>query len=157
VVSTEQLELRPLPVAAARALPDDRKTAGRLIGAVVPDDWPLPDLRDIVSRHQPRLGIWVMVERETDTVVGDIGFHGPPDESGTVEIGYSVLPDRRRRGYATEATRALTGWALDQPGVRAVAATCAPDNVGSIRALERAGFAKVGESADLVHWRYPAA
>jgi [ribosomal protein S5]-alanine N-acetyltransferase len=156
VVTTEQLELRPLPVAAARALFDDPKTAGRLIGAVVPSDWPLPDLKDVVDRHQPPFGIWVLVERETDTVVGDIGFHGPPDESGTVEIGYSVLPERRRRGYATEAVRALTSWALEQPGVRAVTASCEPTNIGSIRALERAGFTRVGENADLVHWRYPA-
>ncbi len=156
MVTTEQLELRPLPLAAARALFDDRKTAGRVLGAVVPDEWPLPDLKDVVSRHQPPFGIWVMVERETETVVGDVGFHGPPDESGTVEIGYSVLPDRRRRGYATEAARGLTTWALEQPGVRAVAAACETDNIGSIRALERAGFTRIGEDNGLVRWRYPS-
>ena len=155
MVTTEQLELRPLPLAAARVLVDDPKAAGRLIGAVVPDDWPLPDLKDVVDRHDPPFGIWVMVERETETVVGDIGFHGPPDESGTVEIGYSVLPDRRRRGYATEAARGIAAWALEQPGVRAVSANCEPDNIGSIRALERAGFTRIGESEDLVRWRYP--
>jgi ribosomal-protein-alanine N-acetyltransferase len=153
VVTSEQLELRPLPLAAARALFDDPKTAGRLIGAVIPDEWPLPDLKDVINRHQPPYGIWVMVELETEMVVGDIGFHGPPDESGTVEIGYSVVPDRRRRGYATEAVTALTRWALEQPGVRAVSASCEPGNVGSIRALERAGFDRVSENEDLVHWR----
>jgi ribosomal-protein-alanine N-acetyltransferase len=156
VVTTDQLELRPLPVAAARALPDDRKVAGRLIGAVVPNVWPLPDLLDVLPLHEPPFGIWVMVEQETETVVGDIGFIGPPDESGTVEIGYSVIPDRRRRGYATEAARGLVAWAMEQPGVRAVTATCEPGNVGSVRTLERAGFARTAEENGLVRWRYPA-
>jgi hypothetical protein len=30
-------------------------------------------------------GIWVIVDREADVVVGDIGFFGPPGEDGTVE------------------------------------------------------------------------
>lgn len=156
MVLTEQLELRPLPVAAARVLADDPKAAGRLIGAVVPDDWPQPDLKDVVDRHEPPFGIWVMVERETETVVGDIGFHGPPDESGTVEIGYSVVPGRRRRGYATEAARAIAAWALAQPDVHTVVASCEPDNVGSIRTLELAGFVRTGEDRELVRWRYSA-
>lgn len=156
-MTTDQLELRPLPLAAARALPDDRKAAGRVIGAVVPNEWPLPDLLDVLPIHEPPFGIWVMVERETETVVGDVGFLGPPDESGTVEIGYSVLPDRRRRGYATEAARGLTAWALEQPGVRAVSATCEAGNIGSVRALERAGFSRKAEENGLVRWRYPAA
>ena len=38
-------------------------------------------------------------------VVGSIGFHGPPDEQGRLEIGYSVDPPYRRQGYAREAVR----------------------------------------------------
>lgn len=34
-------------------------------------------------------GMFQMILRETGEVIGDIGFHGPPDGSGTVEIGYS--------------------------------------------------------------------
>ena len=85
-------------------------------------------------------GVWVIVERATGTVVGDIGFMGPPDDRATVEIGYSVVPDRRRRGYATEAARAMVGWALRRPDVNAVVAGCDEDNVASIRTLERTGF-----------------
>lgn len=96
--------------------------------------------------------MWVIVERATGTVVGDAGFHGPPDD-GTVEIGYSVVPDRRRRGYASEAATALCRWALRRPDVRAVVASCASDNVGSIRTLERSGFIRVGVDGDLLRWR----
>ena len=81
------------------------------------------------------------------TVVGDIGFHGPPDEAGRAEIGYSVVPGRRGRGYATEAAAALLRWAQAQPGVRQVVAGCDPGNAASATVLERAGLVRAGEAA----------
>lgn len=91
-----------------------------------------------------------MIERESGRVVGDIGFLGPPDESASVEIGYCVIPDRRRRGYASEAARALVGWVLEQPGVEVVVASPESGNLASVRTLERVGF----QRASQVGWRY---
>jgi len=155
-LATERLELRPLPAEAAAALPDDRETASRLAGAALAPDWPAQELRDVLPRQTraATFGIWVMIERETTTIVGDVGFHGPPDEAGTVEIGYSVVADRRRRGYATEAARAMVAWALAQPGVREVVAGCERTNDASIRTLERLGFVRTGEAGDELRWRY---
>jgi len=94
-----------------------------------------------------------MIERESNTVVGDIGFLGVPGADGSVEIGYSVIPDRRGRGYATEAARTLVDWALRQPDVTTVVAGCDNDNVPSIRTLERLGFVRTGEADGQVRWR----
>ena len=94
-----------------------------------------------------------MIEGESKTVVGDIGFLGAPGADGSVEIGYSVIPDRRGRGYATEAARALVDWALRQPEVTTVVAGCDNDNVPSIRTLERLGFVRTGEADGQVRWR----
>jgi ribosomal-protein-alanine N-acetyltransferase len=123
------------------------------------DAWPLPDILDLMPGHAARspetapFGIWVMIEAPTNIVVGDIGFFGPPDASGEMEMGYSVVPSRRRRGYATEAARALVAWALDREGMTAIVAGTDPDNVGSQRVLERAGFARTGATATEVRWR----
>jgi RimJ/RimL family protein N-acetyltransferase len=87
-----------------------------------------------------------------DEVVGDAGFLGPPDSRHAVELGYSIMPEQRRRGFATEAAAALTAWALDQPRVERVVAACAPSNEASIRVLERVGFERIGERAGELLW-----
>jgi ribosomal-protein-alanine N-acetyltransferase len=156
---TARLELLPLPAAAARALPADRETSARLLDAKLPAEWPHDDLLDVLplqgasTPETAPYGIWVLMERRSRTVVGDAGFLGPPGEDEAVEIGYSVIPDRRGRGYATEAVRALVAWALAQPGVSAVVARCTPDNTPSVRLLDRAGFRRTGVEAEHVRWR----
>jgi ribosomal-protein-alanine N-acetyltransferase len=162
-IQTTRLELRPLPPAAAGALPDDRETAARLLGVVLAPEWPQADLLDVLrlpsaaAHGEERFGVWVIIERESNTVIGDIGFVRPPGEDGAVEMGYSVIPDRRGRGYATEAARALVDWVLRQQGVDSVVARCDNHNVPSIRVLERTGFVRSGESDGQMRWRLETA
>lgn len=143
----------------AACLPADRTTATKLLAVALDEAWPLPDILDLMPLHANRsaaeasFGIWVMIERERNTVVGDIGFLAPPDGAGEMEMGYSVVPSRRRRGYATEAAGALVGWALHQPGVAAIVAGTDPDNVVSQRVLQRAGFERTASTPTEVRWR----
>jgi ribosomal-protein-alanine N-acetyltransferase len=133
-----------------------------VLGAALPPEWPQADLLDVlplqaaIGPDDERFGVWVMIEREPATVVGDIGFLGAPGVDGSIEIGYSVIPDRRGRRYATEAARALLDWALRQPGVTTVVAGCDNRNVPSIRTLERLGFVRTGEAAGQIRWRNTA-
>ena len=158
-VTTDRLELRPLPSAAARALPSDRPTAARLLDATLSPDWPQYDLLDVLPMQATadaaaeRFGVWVMIERGGRQVIGDVGFMGPPGRDGSVEVGYSVVPERRRRGYATEAVDAVVAWALRQPGVSQVIAQCDAGNESSIRTLERTGFRRTGEAGGRLAWR----
>lgn len=50
-------------------------------------------------------------------VIGSIGFHGPPDERGRLELGYAIDPAYRRQGYAAEAIKALFEWAATRYGI----------------------------------------
>ena len=148
--------LSPLPPAAARALPVDRATASRVLGAELSGEWPGRDVFDVLPLQEEagQFRVWVMIERDTSTVVGDIGFVGGPGEDGVVEIGFSVVPSRRRRGYASEAVGELVSWASMQPGVRTVVARCRADNAGSIGTLERAGFVRTQVTGDEIEWRF---
>ncbi|HEV8280490.1 MAG TPA: GNAT family N-acetyltransferase [Candidatus Limnocylindrales bacterium] len=81
-------------------------------------------------------------------VIGSIGFHGPPDDDGRVEVGYRVEPQYRRQGVATEVVRALLDWANREHGVTRFRASTAPDNLASQAVLARFGFRQTGTQMD---------
>lgn len=145
----------------ARAALRDRGEAETLLGVHVPAGWPgeeligiLPDYVQELERDPSLLGwgVWVMVHRARWRIVGDLGFKGKPDINGTVEIGYSVLPEERRQGFATEGARTLVAWALAQPGVARIVAECVEDNIPSIRTLEKLGMQFRSASDGFLTW-----
>jgi RimJ/RimL family protein N-acetyltransferase len=88
------------------------------------------------------------VDKGTGEVVGHAGFHGPPDDRGMVEVGYSVDPRLRRRGYARAMLRALIDEARSAPGVTTVRASISPTNAASLATIAGFGFVQVGEQWD---------
>ncbi|TDU89701.1 RimJ/RimL family protein N-acetyltransferase [Kribbella voronezhensis] len=83
-----------------------------------------------------------------EVVVGYAGFHGPPDADGMVEVGYTVDPQYRRRGYAKAILAALLDRAAAEPAVRVVRATISPDNEASLATIASFGFTQNGEQWD---------
>lgn len=117
-------------------------------------DYPLADtvtgLRLLIDAHQaagwpgePRPVWWLYQVVAGGEVVGDIGFHGPPDADGTVEIGYALVRPAWGRGIATAACRELLGIAW-RAGATRVVADAAADNPASRRVLIKAGFRSGG-------------
>ncbi len=96
-------------------------------------------------------------------MVGHAGFHLPPQPlegaladpsfegrrestaGGVVEVGYTIFPEYRRRGYATEVVSALVGWAWATGEVGTILAAVAEDNEPSLGVLARVGgFRRIG-------------
>jgi RimJ/RimL family protein N-acetyltransferase len=101
---------------------------------------------------------WYIISQEVSgsTLAGFAGYKGPPDEHGQVEIGYSVVPDLRRRGLASLAVRALCEHAFKQ-GARSIIAHTLPKLVPSQGVLLKAGFQKTQVLSDPDNgevWRY---
>ncbi|WP_309241118.1 GNAT family N-acetyltransferase [Nocardia sp. BSTN01] len=144
-LTTTRLVLRSWTSAEAAAVRDDHRQADWA------EDFPSEGDRVIASlfaEHPAWLepyGQRLIIERATGLVVGGIGLFWPPDD-GQLEIGYGVVATRRGRGYAAEATRALTEFALTAPEVHTVFANVESANPASVRVLEKAGFGLVGES-----------
>jgi predicted acetyltransferase len=66
-------------------------------------------------------------------------------------IGYVVVPEFRRRGYATEILRQSLKIAGDTCRLHRILVTCDDDNIGSIRTIEKNGgvLENVFEAPDL--------
>lgn len=89
-----------------------------------------------------------MVDPQITTPVGLAGFHGAPDATGMVEIGYRIDPVLRRRGYARRSLETLLAVAQGHPDVRTIRATISPDNKASRALIDSYGFVKTGEQWD---------
>jgi ribosomal-protein-alanine N-acetyltransferase len=84
---------------------------------------------------------WTIVTKADGRIIGWGGLYDDPFDPGWgVEVGYFFDPVYWGKGYATELMAACTSVAdtvLQLPEVRAFAR---PENVGSRRVLEKAGF-----------------
>ena len=86
--------------------------------------------------------------RGAGLAIGCGGYKGPPDADATVEIGYSMVPEHRRQGYATEAATGLVEAAFAHSDVMRVIAETLPSLSASIRVLEKCGFRLTGPGSD---------
>lgn len=85
-------------------------------------------------------------------MVGFVNFHGAPGvndtgTAGALELGWTVFPPDRRKGYATETATALMDWAVARGTWHFISSTT-PDNAASLRVHDKLGFRRTGEIVD---------
>jgi RimJ/RimL family protein N-acetyltransferase len=154
----QDVEILQLPPATLHALAAadlreaDRTAPVRLPAVFVADGWVGTwRYRSAQVREDAAAGAWItgaVVDRRSGAVVGAAGFHGPPDGAGMVEVGYQVVPELRRRGYARAVLETLLARAAREPAVRVVRASVRPDNAPSLALISQYGFVRVGEQWD---------
>ncbi len=105
----------------------------------------------VAGGDQRPWGYYQLVRREDGRAIGGIAFVGPPDTSGTVEVGYGLIPDARGKGYAAEALRGIIAVARVNGATRVIAETTS-DNIASQRTLRNVGMPRTGSVGDT--WRY---
>jgi RimJ/RimL family protein N-acetyltransferase len=84
----------------------------------------------------------------TGQILGMVGLHnitGPDAPHGAQgEIGYWTAASARRRGYTTEAVRAVCRWALSELGLARIEWIAFDGNEGSRAVARKAGFTMEG-------------
>jgi len=122
--------------------------------------WTVLNYRQLAKLRQPPYGDRAVALKSTGELIGVCGFvpclnvfgqlpgfgagDSPPRPGGrySTEFGlfYAVAPAHQRRGYATEAARALVAYAFDQLQLTRVVATTTYDNAASIGVMRKLGM-----------------
>jgi RimJ/RimL family protein N-acetyltransferase len=152
-IDTERLRLRRLTPADIDALLEGVPLDGCPWAPGYPQDGTLVAAAMQIRLQEmgeasERFAQFQIIRRDDSVVIGDIGFHTPPDDMGDVSIGFGVVPSARGDGYATEALRAMLAWALEQPEVRTVHADTDLVNLASQHVLTAAGMQLVEDDGD---------
>jgi RimJ/RimL family protein N-acetyltransferase len=150
-IETERLLLRPFTADDAEAL---HSIWGDPAAARFGGDWPRPEtVADTLGYLEPILdgqaergyALWAVVEQATGRLIGDCGLFPADGVGPEVELAYGLAPDVWGRGYATEAAAACVRAGFEQLRLERIVADVDPANAASMRVLEKAGFAPVGE------------
>lgn len=161
-LKTSRLELVASDIQLLEAELESHQKLASMLNAQITNGWPPGEydtfairyFRDCLYSNPEVIGWygWYALLRSAEDgqyiLVGAGGFFGPPDEGGVLEIGYSVVPMYERCGIATEMVGALVRYAFMNNRVKRIIAHTTPDNVSSVRVLEKTGFTFTGPGQD---------
>lgn len=86
----------------------------------------------------------IIVDKNTNDIIGGTSFHRYNWEIPSAEIGYWIRKSKAGYGYVTEATNAITQYAFKQLHVKRISLTCDPDNIKSKNIAERLQYTLEG-------------
>lgn len=160
IVRSPRLEIVNGNLEHAKAELSNREKLSELLNAEIPSNWP-PPLNDEASMNfflkyieenpdSTEFIMWYIIleEDKKRKAIGNIGFKGKPDETGTIEIGYSIIEEYQQMGFASEAVSAMVDWAFTRPKVERVIAETLENGFPSQKVLRNNSFNYIGQGSE---------
>lgn len=145
--NTERLYIRPVSIDDKKAMFGYRSDADtNKYQGWIPKT--IQDVEVFIGKVADTLNIpetwfqFVIIEQESNTLIGDIGIHFSDEESRQVEIGCTLNKDYQGKGYATEALREVIDYMVSVLNKHRITTSIDPLNDSSIRLVSRLGFRK---------------
>ncbi len=115
-----------------------------------------------IARYQKwGFGLWAVILKETDELIGQCGLTMQPwQDREVLEIGYLFCRQYWHRGYATEAARGCKKYAFEELGADEVCSIIRDTNTASQNVAVRNGMVKKDcwtkhyRGVDMPHDRY---
>ena len=150
VIDATRLRLRPLVVADAEAL---HRAYGDPEAMRFWDSPASVDLAETARRIEQSLRVsperhaaWGMVLKgNPSTIVGMVNYHRREPWNRRLEVGYILARPYWRQGLMHEAMVYFIDYCIEMLNTHRIEATIEPDNVGSLRLVERLGFKRESE------------
>ncbi len=87
---------------------------------------------------------WIIERKSDSRAIGMINLHDIAALSRRAEIGYRIVADCRRQGYAYEAAFAVTEFAFEKVGLNRLVGKCSSKNIPSAKLLQKLGMTYEG-------------
>ncbi|BEV03147.1 GNAT family protein [Chryseobacterium gambrini] len=119
----------------------------------------LEDVEQFIQRNnkefnQPESWYQVLItEKDSKAVIGDIGIHFFGAENLQVELGITLNKDFQGIGYASEALKGVINFLFSDLKKHRVMASIDPENIDSLKLMERIGFRKEGHFVKSLFWK----
>ncbi|MDK9698743.1 MAG: GNAT family N-acetyltransferase [bacterium] len=95
-------------------------------------------------------GIWAIVYKPENKVIGTLGMHNYRPQHFRVEIGYVIAKPYWGRGIMTEAVKTVLTFCFETMGLNRVDACCFDGNIASERVILKSGMKYEGTLREFV-------
>ncbi len=158
---TERLILIPFTIDICRNILNSDYRVLEVLHLKKGKSWPDADVLDTLPRIINNLNkvefptgyeSWMIIKKDTLEVIGDLGFKGFNNEEENIDLGYGIIKEERRKGYAEEAASEIIKWAFSNETIKEITANCLYENIGSINLLNKLNFRQVKKEKDMIYW-----
>ncbi len=87
---------------------------------------------------------FTIIEKKTYEIIGSCGYNSLDFENEKAEIGYDIAKNHWGNGFAPESISSLIDYAFDTLHFHRIEAKVEPENVNSVRVLNKLGFTYEG-------------
>lgn len=88
--------------------------------------------------------VFAVISKATGNLIGTAAIRIQDSHSQNGDFGYILHPSQWGRGIGTEVAQILVKFGFQQLNLHRIWATCRPQNIASIRVLEKAGLKREG-------------
>ncbi|MCY1661966.1 GNAT family N-acetyltransferase [Chryseobacterium sp. SL1] len=157
-LETERLLIRDLTLDDKQAVFNYRSDAeANKFQGWIPET--LEDVEQFIERNnkefnQPESWYQVLItEKDSKAVIGDIGIHFFGSENLQAELGITLNKDFQGRGFASEALKGVINFLFGDLKKHRIMASIDPENIDSLKLMERIGFRKEGHFVKSLFWK----
>ena len=95
-------------------------------------------IQGFINDHESHSYSWAI--EYNGALIGTIGAYDYDEEKKQIEIGFSIERSSWGKGFATEALVCVLRYLTEEENIENVVAWCASDNIGSMKAMHKAGM-----------------
>jgi RimJ/RimL family protein N-acetyltransferase len=96
--------------------------------------------RIIEMQDRYGLSMWALIERESNTIIGDCGLMLVEGKGPEIELTYDIAREKWGEGFATEAAHVCLKYGFEELDLEEIIAITYPHHQASRRVMEKAGM-----------------